>query len=164
MDAILPETRNHKLKTSSGFTLVEILIALFIIGLLSTILTGVLSKYRDRQALSTASETILTALSEARQKTLSLENNMQYGVYFDKSRVVIFPGTVFSEPNSLNQEFPLESAVNISTTSLVTSTSTVVFSKVTGAVSNYGSVTVSLKSSTSTNKVINISASGGVSN
>lgn len=163
MHPIFLKTENSKPKTTHGFTLVEILVALFVVGLLSAVLGNILSTYRDKQALNTASETILSALSEAKEKTISLENNMQYGVYFDKNRAVIFPGTVFTEPNSINQAFMMESVVNISTTSLRTSTSTIVFDKVTGAASNYGSVTVSLVTDPSKYKIINISATGGVS-
>ncbi len=157
------KTKNCKLETSYGFTLIELVIALGVMVLLISVIWTGLEKTRKNQALSTGVETVLSALREARTKTLSLEGNQSYGVYLEEDRVVIFPGESFSEPNILNQEFWLEKAISISTTSLAVSTSTILFNAVTGEVPNYGTITISLKSDASTNRTINVSRTGETS-
>lgn len=145
-----------------GFTLIELLVYFSITVLLVSIGWGGLSNYRDTQALTSSTETILSALSEARTKTISSENNSQFGVYFESGRAVIFPGTVFSEPNSVNLEFKIERAVLISTTSLALSPNSVVFKKITGGTDNYGTIVLSLKSNSGKTKTISVSKTGSV--
>lgn len=152
-----------KLQTNQGFTLVEITISLAVMTLLTAMLFSGLSSSKNNQALSTGVEIILSALGEARTKTLSSENNQSYGVYLRTDKVVIFPGAVFSEQNPLNQEFKLENPIYISTTSLAVSTSTLLFLRVTGEVANYGTITVSLKSDANQKRIINVPKTGAVS-
>lgn len=146
-----------------GFTLVELLVALFVIALVASILWGGLSGYRNNQALSTGVETVLAALAEARTKTVSSEGDRQYGVYFDAGRAVIFPGPTYAEGGVLNREFRLENAISISTTSLLVSTSTIMFAKITGGAANYGTITIALKSDSTKTKIIAVSQTGEVS-
>lgn len=161
-----PESEKLKAKSyklfTSGITLVELLIFMAVVVLILSILWKGLTSYRDSQSLGTGTETILAILSEARTKTVSSENDSQYGVYFDSNRAVIFPGIVFAEPNSLNQEFKLDTAIKVSTTSLQSSTSTIVFSRITGEAPNYGTVTLSLKRDSSKSKIISVSRTGEV--
>src|SRR3989344_3528620 len=122
--AEMDQTLNSKSK-NRGLTVIELLLSVAVFGLLAGLLWNGLASYRDRQAVSSGVEMVLAALSEARMKTVASERNMQYGVRLKSDRVVVFPGTEFTEPNSLNLEYPLERLIHISTTSLESSTSTV---------------------------------------
>ena len=146
-----------------GFTLIELLVVLAIFLLVGLLSLSSLAQYRDVQALETGVETIRTAVSEARSKAIASEGGSQYGIYLNTDRVVVFPGTSFSEPNSSNVEFSLEPSISISTTSLSSGTSTVVFSKFIGEAAQYGTITVSLVRDQTKFKTIEVSKTGAVS-
>ena len=146
-----------------GISVIEILIVIAVIGILVAIVVPNLTRFRNEQSLKNISADIVSLLNEARNNTISSVNSSQYGVYFESGRAVLFVGSTFTEPNSTNKELSFSSAVTIQSSggiSLNGGGSTVVFSRISGDTSNYGTITIQLVSDSSRQKIITIGKTG----
>ncbi len=143
-----------------GFTAIEVLVAFAVVLVIFSIALNPLRSFRDNQLLASETENIVTLIKEARSQTVFSKNSSQYGVHFESGRAVLFPGTVFSEPNSANKEVKLHGGLSVSDWSLNGGGQDVVFERVTGKTDEYGTVTVSLKNNPAKVKIITIGETG----
>lgn len=144
----------------AGFTLLEILIALFILSVAAYSVGSVFSAYNRRQALDAGADTVRALLSEARSLTVSSKNASSYGVHFDAGQAVLFAGTSYSASDPNNKTEKLHPAVRISAISLLGGGSEVVFDRLSGAAEKSGTVTVSLAADSSASRVITVRPTG----
>jgi prepilin-type N-terminal cleavage/methylation domain-containing protein len=149
-------------KKQKGFTFIELLISLAVTALLLAIIIPSFSKFRNEQALKAGTEDILSTINDARTRTLASYNSSVYGVHFTSSSVTLFTGSSYSSGSSTNEVKDLSLAVAIST-SLAGGTSDVVFDRLTGATSNYGTLTIQAVNDTSRTRTITISKTGVIS-
>ena len=142
-----------------GFTLVEILIAVGIIGLVSTLVIIPLASFRDSALLDGAAEEILALLHEARARTVSSDGASRYGVYLESDKITLFKGASFpgaGDPN--NKEVSLHNRLILTmSNSLVNG---LVFERLTGEVASGGTTTISLVSDNTKSRTIEISSIG----
>ncbi len=143
----------------SGFTLIEILVVLAIVGLISIFIFTSLNNYKKFQALDKDKETIVQILRQARSQTLSSRNASQYGAHIASSTVTLFTGTTYSSSSASNQVFLLQASDNIMTISLNGGGSDVVFTRLTGETNQYGTITIS-SPTTSKTKTVTIYKTG----
>lgn len=148
--------------SKAGITLLEILIALGILAFIGVITFNVFSNFRHTSALNSATEEGVSLLVEARSQTLSSQNAMQYGVHFESGRMVLFQGSSYVSGDPANQVVPLPAGVEISTISLGGGGSEVVFQRLTGQTSNFGTVTFRSTSDPTKTRIINIQQAGAV--
>ncbi len=144
----------------TGFTAIEVIISFAVVLTIFSIALEPLKNFRDNQVLSSDAENILTLLKEARSQTVFSKNSSQYGVHFESGRAVLFPGTVFVEPNAGNKELLLDRNLSISNWALNGGGQDVVFERITGKTNQYGNVTASLKNNPSKVKIISIDETG----
>ena len=145
-----------------GFSLIELLFVLLILGILLTVIVWSFSSFRDSRLLENSIGDAVSLTDEARVKTISSYNNMQHGVHFEASRMVLFKGTTFSGSDSDNKEVSIHPLMEIVNISLNNSGSDVVFQRINGKTDNYGSVVIRVKSDPSRAKQININSTGVV--
>jgi prepilin-type N-terminal cleavage/methylation domain-containing protein len=126
-----------------GFTLIEILVVIVIMAILVTIVLSVFPKFNKSQALDKDAETIVQILRQARSQTLSSKNATQYGVHFGSSAATLFSGSTYSSSASDNQVFTLQTSDLIVSTGLTGGGSDVIFIRLSGETSQYGTITVS---------------------
>lgn len=143
-----------------GISLLEILIAIAIVGFLVVIALPQFSQMRKNQVLKNGAWDIVSALGKAKNQTLASLNSSEYGVHFQSDRVIIFRGTVFSSGASDNETISLTTPASITAISLNGGGADVYFNKLSGSPSTTGTVTISNGSLT---KTITISAAGGFS-
>jgi len=143
----------------SGFTLIEILIVISIIVVLLAISTSSFTNINKAESLKADVRNIISVIDEARGKTLSSKNSSQYGVHFEEFNTTLFTGAIYSSGNPTNQVTGLGSLTHISSISLNGGGSDVIFDRLTGATSQSGTITVTLKDS-SDSKNISISSTG----
>src|SRR3989338_10343517 len=151
------------LKYNKGFSLIEMLVVIAILVLMATVITVGLSSFYKGRTLDGAVEQAISLINEARSKTLSSKDSSQYGVHFETSRLALFKGPVFTEPNSDNKEFIFSSSVEMFGTTLNGGGSDLVFKRLTGKTDEYGAVSFRLKIDNSKIKNITIEPGGVVS-
>ena len=146
-----------------GISLVEIILIIAVSLILLVIVISGFSSLRNSQVLTSSSEEIISLINEARSKTLASERDSKYGIHFESSRVVLFKGDIFVEPSPDNKELNLSNFVEISSISLNGGVFDLVFERMTGETTQYGTITISLKSDVSKTREITIEPSGTIS-
>jgi prepilin-type N-terminal cleavage/methylation domain-containing protein len=143
-----------------GFTMMEVLMGLVIIGILVTIVSLAFGKVNSGQALEKAASSALSVLDEARTMTLSSVDGSQYGVRIEDAQLVLFRGASYSAADPENVPSALNPLVGVRNVSLAGGGSSVVFQRLTGATTQYGSFEIYLRAATTTYKRITVSATG----
>lgn len=151
----------HTKAFKNGFSLVEILIVLAIIGVLSAIFTLSFSKFRSAQILKNSMDSTLSLLYEARSNTISGLNNSQYSVRFESGQAILFKGTSYNSADATNKINVYDTGVTASSIALSGSATQISFAQLSGTASANGTITLSGPNSTT--KIITIDASGSIS-
>ena len=143
-----------------GFTIIELLAVLAIIGIIIAVVIPQFAKTRGNQVLKSAVSDIISSLNKARSQTLSSLNSSEYGVHFQADKIIIFKGVVFSDGSSDNETINITTPATISDVTLngVSGTSgAMYFNRLSGNPSKTGTITIS---TTSFSKIITISGTG----
>lgn len=145
---------------SSGFTLLEILIVVFIVGLLSAISYSAFSNLNSAEALDTETNTILSMTERARERAVSSENSVEYGMHFASTTAVLFVSKTYSAGSSTNETENINSKVKVNSINLTGGMTDVYFNKLTGKPSATGTIVFSLVSAPGSMKTITIYNTG----
>ncbi|MEK7117925.1 MAG: type II secretion system protein [Patescibacteria group bacterium] len=143
-----------------GITLLEILVSVAILAALSLVGVWYFSSATKSQALQKDRQGVVALLSEARSLSLSSKDASPYGVHIEEFQVVLFKGTSYSAGASDNIPYQLHSAVHVDAHSLQDSGDDLVFSRLTGAVTNFGTIRISLKSDSMSSTTITVKDTG----
>ncbi|MCX6753771.1 MAG: prepilin-type N-terminal cleavage/methylation domain-containing protein [Candidatus Nomurabacteria bacterium] len=153
-----------KINRNKGFTLIEILMVIAILGIISSIVLLNLSQFRNEQLLKNTTLDVVSLLSKARQNTLSSVNSTNYGIHFDNDKAVLFTGSVYSSNNTTNEPvvfsskviIPIPSGLNIG------GGSDVIFERLTGETVG-GTIKIQLTSDSTKQKIITVGKIGNAS-
>lgn len=142
----------------SGLTLLEIIIALAIVSIVAYIGTTAFSTFNRKEVLEKSSLKVAALLDEARSLSTTGRSDSQYGVHFTSSTVELFKGSTYSSTAVVDQ-------VNIPgllahSTVLADGGSDIVFTKLDGGASTFGTTTLSLISNSLVSKTIIIYKTG----
>ncbi|MEI7809930.1 MAG: prepilin-type N-terminal cleavage/methylation domain-containing protein [bacterium] len=143
-----------------GFTIVEMLIVIVIIGILVAIVLPSFSAMRQNQALKNTVSDVVSSLDKARSQTLASLNSSEYGVHFQSNKIVIFKGTSYSANDANNTSINVTSPATLSSISLTGGASDIYFARLSGTPNVTGTIVVSVSSNQSLTKTITISATG----
>ncbi|MBI5139532.1 prepilin-type N-terminal cleavage/methylation domain-containing protein [Candidatus Nomurabacteria bacterium] len=152
--------KNKKENKKVGFTIMEVLIVIAIVGILAVIVLASFGDMRDRQLLKATASDIFSALDKARSQTLASVNSSEYGVHFQSDKIVIFKGTIYSSSDSNNEEILFTSGAFISSINLTSGAVDLYFNRLSGAPNKSGTITVSVSS---LSKTVTISPTGASS-
>lgn len=130
------------MSNSKGFSILEIMISVSLIGVLTVIVVGQFSKYQAAQFIRTDTEAVIGIIEDARAKTLSSVSSSQYGVHFDTDTATLFTGSSYSSSDPDNKILELSSYVQITDVSLVGGGDEIVFERLSGNTNQYGSITL----------------------
>lgn len=144
--------------SSRGFTFVEILVAVAIISLIALVsMTAFRNVYRSSSERIAALE-VKDALKEARNKTLSAQNDTVYGVRVGTSSVTRFTGASYDPVATSNVVYFFEGGA-LATGTLVQNGVDIVFARLTGEPSATGMIYITDIDNMST-ATVTISATG----
>ncbi len=149
-----------------GFTIIEVIVVITIIVILATVSITALYSLQKRSHLDNGIQEFVNILKFAQNKTLSSENNNQYGVYLDNSvspnKYVLFEGSSYALRNiSADLIYFLHQTVEFFGINL-NGGNEIVFDKLTGMTQQSGSIVLRLKADTSQNKTVYISNVGAI--
>lgn len=124
-----------KKRSATGFSLVELLIAIAIFVMLGALSVQSFANFSRSKGLATSASVLASALRDARSRTLASVGGSQYGVKVDTDRFTLFKGATFSSSTPENQTTMLLGGVMASTSMPI-----VVFDRVTGLSSASGTI------------------------
>ena len=145
----------------AGITLIELLVSTAVIIVVVVLVMSGFNSFRESAQLNEAHSAILSALRDARSRTLSGNKNIQYGVHFETNQIVLFSGSSYSSGSSSNEPYAIPSLARISSINLGGS-SDVVFTRLTGSASVSGTVVIESISNTQKTKTVTILSSGSI--
>lgn len=149
-------------RSERGFTLIETLGALAIIGLIAAIGVASFVGFNTREAVEQEVGKLLSVISEARTLTISAKDGSVYGIHFEEEKVVLFTGASYDSGATTNRVQLLNNAVKLSSISLTGGGSDVMFKKLTGGTDQDGTITVSSVRDGVDTGVVTITATGAV--
>jgi len=147
---------------NSGFTLIEILIALAIFVLLASIVIPNFNFWQRQNSLEATAQEVISALRLAQNETIASKNDSSFGVYFETNKFTVFQGTAFYPSSPDNNVHNLNPSLKISDVNL-SGNNFLFFDRLTGSAANYGYIKVELVSDPTKNKVIFVDPAGIVS-
>ncbi len=140
-----------------GFSLLELIIVISILGILSVMSLKVFNQSYSQNSLSSATRIAESSLERARSLSLSVKDGITHGVRVESTRIIIFHGSSYVSGATGNEILDLPGTVNASTN---LPGSDVIFSKLSGDADSVGTITLFLINSTTTQKVITIQSTG----
>lgn len=143
-----------------GFTLIEIILVLAIIGILTVISLKAMAKFRNQAVLDATVEGVVSILREAQNLTLASKEDSSYGVYLEPSRIVLFQGDAYVEGDGDNVVSDLQNQIFISDVDLNSGGSVIIFERLTGETLNWGTTTISVTSGSVDPRFIVVEKSG----
>lgn len=131
----------HARTHGKGFTIIELLVAIGIGLMVSTVTVLAFQNFRDYFAFRAVVGDIQTSLIDARAATLAAKNDTVHGVHIESTKVVRFTGGSYVAGATTNIEFPFLGRVSASAT-LAGGGSDVVFTRLTGTTAQSGTIVV----------------------
>lgn len=147
-------------KFSSGISLIEIVLAVAIISIIAAVVVISLSGFRIDQQMDNTQAEILTLFNEAKARTIASVDSSSFGVHIESSRVVLFKGDAFTEPSSDNKEVNIDSRLELANISLSGGGNDVVYSRLTGDVTAFGSFDLRVVSDITNTRAFSITKTG----
>ncbi len=147
-----------------GVTLIELLIALSVMGLISSVILASFSQFRARQTLDSSVEVVLAAFSAAHLDTISSKNDDIYGINLKPREVIYFKGSPYPGDSDLgNTHYILPAPIEIANISLSGGGTTIFYKRLTGATNNFGSFDVRVISTPTVKSTVTINQTGATS-
>lgn len=144
------DCRNKSIKSKSfGFTLVEILVVIAIIGLLVSISTVGFSTFRAHENLKIGQSGVLEGVRRAQSSARDGKGDSAWGVGLTSNSITVFKGTSYAgRDTAFDQPLSMPSGVVLS------GLTELVFAKLSGTTANAGTITLTNRYGTS-NIIIN---------
>lgn len=138
---------------SKGFTLVELMVSIAVLGILFAISSIVLSTVLPSTSQSTTNDVLLSDIRA--QQTQAMSNDSSYGIHFGTTSYTLFTGATFNPDDASNFVVNLDPTVRF--TNILWPGSVIVFLPGSGDIAGYAAGSDSLDiSNTQTNKVTTI--------
>lgn len=139
---------------SHGFTLLELIIVVGILGLLLAVIMPSFLNFRRNSILNTETQNVITLVNKARMSSMSSREDAQYGIHLEASKVVLFQGDTYVDGAGTNEELVLNTALTLSLIEVYGGGAEVVFQKVTGATHQNATTTLLVVGSTASTTIV----------
>ena len=145
----------HRFQKNGGFTFIEILLVVALIGITAGISIPVYQSFQTRSDLDISGTTIAQTLRRAQLLSQAVEGDISWGVNVAVGSITLFKGESFS---SRDAEF--DEVFSVPTSISVSGLQEIVFEKFTGEPQNTGTTT--LTSVNNEKRSININSKGTI--
>lgn len=138
-----------------AFTVIEVLIAIGIIAVLAAISVPTANVFLSRTELNSEALKITDSLRRARSQAMSGREDSAWGVHFTSSNYTVFRGSSYNPSEAFNETFTLPGILTLSAITINGGGSDIIFNRVTGSTSTFGTTTIQSDSSDSRTIVVN---------
>jgi prepilin-type N-terminal cleavage/methylation domain-containing protein len=139
------------IKINRGFTLIEILTVIGIFIVIFSLTFYFFGGLDKRESLEKDVAGVTALIRNARILSIASKNASVFGIHFESDKAVLFEGSTYTSGGQNEKIINLSRKVYISSYSLNNGGQDIVFSRLVGDTTNFGTVTLSLKdNSTST--------------
>ncbi len=149
------------MQREKGFTLIEIVAVLGIIGILISVTVFSFSAFRDNSNLGKNISQAKSVLEEARYESISGKSNYSYGVKINSADLTLFQGASYAS-STRNTVYSFDGATTGSI-SLNGGGSEIVFVKNSGSTNNFGTFQITMTVNTAKRSTIAVTNSGLIS-
>jgi prepilin-type N-terminal cleavage/methylation domain-containing protein len=167
-------SKKLRLKGSSGFTFIELLLSITISTIIAVAGSVELFQFLSRQSLENEGRTIAGLLESARELSRHQDNESRWGVYLENNvserdiyalfmadEALVSSSTHTGAPGLVTEQHSAKSNVEF-TNPLPGESLTILFSKLTGLPSTSSTVTLQAGSSSSSQVIITIDSTGKI--
>ena len=130
------------MKINKGFSLVVVISILVVV---LSITFYFFPKLNKKEVLEKDVSSVVALIRNARVLSVASKNTSPFGIHFENNKVVLFEGSAYVAGNDNEKIVTLSKDVYMSNYLLNLGSPDVVFSRLIGHTSNYGTVTFSLK-------------------
>jgi prepilin-type N-terminal cleavage/methylation domain-containing protein len=142
-----------------GFTLIEIMVVVSISVIISSMIFLGLYSFGGEYNLKRTTEETVSLLERAKSLSINSYNGSKHGIYFTATSAHLFAGDVWNS-DSIEYTMSYANGVSLATSSFTTSSTTVIFEKITGETNTYGSLKYYLKNNPTSSSTIQINKTG----
>lgn len=103
------------IKSNAGFTLVEVLLILAILGLISGLAIPFYQSFQVSSEFDNTTQEIVQTMRRAQITAMSSKSLSDYGVHFADQQYIIFRGATFNPADIYNESFEIASTLSVST-------------------------------------------------
>lgn len=159
-----PKTTHYSLLTKTGFTLLEVLIVIAILGTIVAVTAGMYLNFAKDTELEAAAKEIIYDLQTVRSRSMTGDSGLKWGINFVNNTNDYYE--IFSTPTNYN-----DASVSIDTTKylqnavtftdpLPATSSVVLFNKISGSID--AEKTITINSAVAGTRIITITTSGNI--
>jgi len=128
-----------QMQNSQGFTFVELIVVLALLGFIAMLTVGGIMRYGARQIFVSTVAEVTAQIEDAHARSVAMQHDSMYGVFITATSVTRFSGSVYDPLATDSVTVTVPTTVTL-TPSLTNGTSTVVFSAVRGEASATGTL------------------------
>lgn len=132
---LLPAKRKACRNSTTGFTLIELIVVLGVFGVLLGLVTVNLLRAQHQPTLSASVDTLIADLKSQQAKAMSGAGAISHGVYVGEGEYVLFSGSVYNANDPANAQVLLDANVIVS--SVTFPNASIVFAAGSGDIVNF---------------------------
>ncbi|PIR39971.1 MAG: hypothetical protein COV33_02345 [Candidatus Zambryskibacteria bacterium CG10_big_fil_rev_8_21_14_0_10_34_34] len=133
------------MKINKGFSLMEVVVVISILVVVLSITFYFFPKLNKKEVLEKDVSSVVALIRNARVLSVASKNTSPFGIHFENNKIVLFEGGAYVAGNDNEKIVTLSKDVYMSGYLLNLGSPDIVFSRLIGNTSNYGTVTFSLK-------------------
>jgi len=132
---------DHMNQKRAGFSIVEILVVIAIMGIILTIAVMSFSAARSKKQLEITVDSISAKLEEAKANAVSGKGGLSYGMNFTSTSYTLFSGDTFNPNSVTNSSSTVPVGITV-TRNISGGGSDIVFSRMTGTPQTTGNIVI----------------------
>lgn len=155
------------MKKKLGFTIIEILVVMFIAALIYTLSTVAYKNWQKQVQISNSADELRSSLLRAQQLAAASAESLAWGIHLETDRYILFSGDFYNASDPNNEEKLLSGTRIFDPESSFADGaggygSDVVFAKLTGQTVNTGTVSIITLVQPSNTSTVSINSSGQI--